>query len=60
MQHYAGGDPELLAIIEELEQKDVAYGRAMSAKAIKAEHYASMNVAQMRTSEGKARRRPNG
>jgi Ca-activated chloride channel homolog len=60
IKHYAGGDPELLAIIEELEQKDVAYGRAMSPKAIKAEHYASMNVAQMRTSEGKARRRPNG
>jgi Ca-activated chloride channel family protein len=59
IRQYARGDAELLAIIEDLEQKDVVYASAMSPQARKAEHYASMNVAHMRTSDGKARRRPN-
>ena len=60
IKDYAGGDSELLSVVGELEQKYDVYDHAMSAKAIKAEHYASMNVARMRTSEGKARRCQNG
>ena len=55
---YAGSDPELLAIISELDERGVVYSRAMSSAARKQDHFASMNAAYMRSPEGKAKRRP--
>ena len=54
---YAGNDPELLEIIAGLTERHVMYRRAMSPLERKAEHYASLHVAQMRTEDGRARRR---
>lgn len=60
IEKYAGRDPELLAIIEELRQRDVVYAHMMSPMAMKVEHYASENVAKMRSPAGRALRRGDG
>jgi Ca-activated chloride channel family protein len=55
---YADSDSELVALIGSMRDRQDRYVRSMSAMDAKAEHYASMNVARMRSVEGKARRRP--
>jgi Ca-activated chloride channel family protein len=55
---YAGKDPELLATLESLRERDVVYTQPMMASMSKADHFASISMAQNRTAEGKARRRP--
>lgn len=57
IEKYAGNDPELLAIAEELQERHVVYARLMSPMAMKAEHFASENVSKMRGPMGQARRR---
>jgi Ca-activated chloride channel family protein len=54
---YAGADPELRAVIASLNERHDAYAQPMMAATSKAEHYASLNVAYMRSPDGKARRR---
>jgi Ca-activated chloride channel family protein len=55
---YADSDSELVALIGSMRERRDRYVRPMNAMDAKAEHYASMNVARMRSVEGKARRRP--
>ena len=59
IKEYAGDDPELHAIVQSLLQRRPDYEIAMPAMALKSEHYASRNVAVMRSAAGKARRRPD-
>ena len=55
---YAGNDPELRAIADSLRGRVHEYHAPMVAAMAKAEHFASSNIAAMRSSTGKARRRP--
>lgn len=59
IEKYAGNDPELLAILEELRVRDTVYANVMSSMAMKAEHFATENVTKMRSPMGRARRREN-
>jgi Ca-activated chloride channel family protein len=56
---YAGGDPVLNQILEDLGERHVMYAQVLSAPALKQERYSSYNVARMRAPDGKARRRPD-
>lgn len=55
---YAGRDPELRALVSELEVEEPSYLMAMPAAAMKQRHFASANLARSRTAEGAAIRRP--
>jgi len=55
---YAGNDPELRAIAEELVQEFEVFSAPMSAMSRKMSHAASYNVLAMRDMSGKARKRP--
>lgn len=57
IEKYAGRDPELLAILEELRERDIIYAHVMSPMALKAEHFVSENLSKMRGPMGQARRR---
>ncbi len=56
---YAGGDPVLNAIVEELREKHVpAMSAAMSSGDMKRDLSASLSMSRMRDESGKARRKP--
>ena len=59
IRRYAGDDPILNELLDELAERDEMYGRGMIASALKSERYASYNLSRMRTAEGKAQRRPD-
>lgn len=51
---YAATDPELLAIVDELTVRHIAFEAPVAEYALKQTHYASANIARSRTSEGHA------
>lgn len=57
IRSYAGRDPELRAIVQELEEEQPAYLRVMDPSDLKMRHFASANMARCRTSQGAAIRR---
>ena len=57
---YAGDDRELASIIGGLEEEAKEFSVEMNEMSRKRAYYASSNVSAMRTSEGKARKRPTG
>lgn len=58
IEHYAGDDPELHAVIAELRERFEMYAYRMDTRARKMEHFASYSRAMAREADGKARRRP--
>ncbi len=56
IEHYAGADPDLRAIVRELRDKNRMYSQQMSAIELKKAHFASFNIQSMRDPSGKARR----
>lgn len=58
IRQYAGNDPVLNETIRELEERLEVYGLAMSAPALKLEHFGTYNLARSRAADGKARRTP--
>jgi hypothetical protein len=54
---YAGSDPELRAIVSELVADAPVFAAAMPEMDRKARHYASSNIARMRTVDGKSVKR---
>ncbi len=53
---YAGDDPELLALADELDQQTVAYSAPIAPAALKQMHFASVNVSRSRDAMGGARK----
>ena len=59
IEAYAGHDPVLRELVEELRQRHkVTYSAPMSAQLSKSEYASSLNASRMRDESGKARRRP--
>lgn len=59
IEAYAGHDPVLRELVEELRQRHkVTYSAPMSALLSKSEYASSLNASRMRDESGKARRRP--
>ncbi len=53
---YAGADPVLRSLVDELSQQEVEFAAPMPEMARKAAYFQSSNVSRMRTAEGKSRR----
>ena len=58
IRRYAGSDPMLNRLVEELEERGVAYAQLLSAPMSKSERYAAYHGSSMRSRDGKARRQP--
>jgi Ca-activated chloride channel family protein len=56
IRKYAGRDPELRALVAELEAESQRFAAPMSAPLLKRAHFASANVARSRDEMGRARR----
>ena len=54
---YAGRDPELRGMVEELESEGDTFAAPMAPMALKEAHFASANMARTRDSQGRSRRR---
>ena len=57
IRNYAGRDPELRALVGELESEGDTFAAPMPPMALKEAHFASANVARSRDSHGRSRRR---
>ncbi len=56
---YAGRDPELRALVDELEAEGFVYAQPMAQRELKRRHFASANLARSRTEQGAAIKRPS-
>lgn len=58
IRKYTHGDPELRAIVEDLEREAQAFAAPMSAPMLKEAHFLSANMARSRDAMGRSLRRP--
>jgi Ca-activated chloride channel homolog len=56
IRHYAGEDPALQQILDELGEREVVFAQMLDGDVLKRERYASYNLSRMRAADGKARR----